>query len=119
MIFDILNEENINLFAAKYYDNPHCEGVEEFYDDLNRIKYLMRLFGKYHRDKELKERLIINHLVILYNVFEPRALTRILRYRLSDYEVYLKTFLFYLGYWKDENDGILMDQHIIEVLRKL
>lgn len=119
MIFDDLNEENITLFAAKYYDNPQCEGVNEFYDDLNRIKYLMRLFGKYHRDKDLKERLIINHLVILYNVFEAEALTRILKYRLSEYQVYLKTFLFYLGYWEDTNDGIIMDQHIISTLRSI
>ena len=119
MIFDELSESNVELFAAKYYDNPHCEGVEEFYDDLNRIKYLMRLFGKYHRDKDLKERLILNHLVILYNVFDPLALTRILQYRLSPYTVYLKTFLFYLGYWTDDSDGVIMDQRIIEALRKI
>ena len=118
MIFDELGEDNIELFAAKYYDNPHCEGIEEFYDDLNRIKYLMRLFGKYQRDSVLKERLILNHLVILYNVFEPRALTRILRYRLTEYEVYLKTFLFYLGYWEDD-DNIVMDQTIYDELRKV
>ena len=119
MMFDELNEQNIQLYAAKYYDNPNCEGVEEFYEDLNRIKYLMRLFGKYERDKELKERLIINHIVILYNVFEAKALTRILRYRLSNYEGYLKTFLFYLGHWYDEIDGIIMDETINEALKKL
>ena len=118
-MYDELNEDNIQLFAAKYYDNPNCEGVEEFYEDLNRIKYLMRLFGKYDRDKELKERLIINHLVILYNVFDSRALTRILRYRLSSYEVYLKTFLFYLGQWPNETDGIIMDDNINEALKLL
>lgn len=119
MMFTELNEDNIQLFAAKYYENPNCQGVEEFREDLSRIKYLMRLFGKYERDNELKERLIINHLVILYNVFESRALTRILRYRLNDYEVYLKTFLFYLGHWPDDTDGIIMDTDISNALREL
>jgi len=118
-MFNELNDGNIAFFAAKYYDNTNCENLDEFYEDLNRIRYIIRLFGKYQRQNELKERLLLNHFVILYNVFEPKALTRILKHRLSDYLGYLKPFLFYLGFWDEEHDNIVMDQHIIDVLRKI
>tara|TARA_Y100000034_G_scaffold136371_1_gene212448 strand:+ start:8233 stop:8580 length:348 start_codon:yes stop_codon:yes gene_type:complete len=113
-----LNGSTFLLFAAQHYDNPHCEGIEEFHDDLKRIKYIKRLFKKYYNDGELRERLILNHLVILYNVFEAEALTKMLRYKLDEYESYLKPFLFYLNYW-NTNDTISMDLKIIDALRKI
>jgi len=118
MLFDELNEDNFILYAMKFYDNPNCEGVDEFYDDVNRMKYLMRLFGKYHRDKELKVRLILNHLVVLYNVFDSRAATRMLTYKMKDYDVCLKTFLFYLNYL-DPNDTTILDQNVMNKLREI
>lgn len=114
-----LNEKNFVLFAAKYYDNPSCYDMEEFEDDLNRIKYLKRLFKKYKNHGELKERLIINHIIILYNVFENKACTKMLRYKLSDYLPYLKPFLMYLNYWDTSSDGIIMDREIINRLREI
>ena len=64
-----LDETNFLLYCAKYYDNPQCFDTQEFYDDMNRIKYIKRLFNKYYESGELKERLIINHIVVLCNVF--------------------------------------------------
>ena len=63
MNFDNLNDENIVLFAMKHYDNPACKGIEEFNDDFNRIKYIKRLFNRYESNGNLKERLILNHII--------------------------------------------------------
>lgn len=119
-MYDIeLNENNFRLFAARYYENPSCYGEEEFQEDLARIRYIKRLFKKYNRHQELKERLIINHLTVLYNVFEPKACTQILKYKLGEYLPYLKPFLLYMNYWDTLNDGVIMDTGIIEVLRNI
>ena len=103
----------------------------EFDDDVNRIKYIKRLFSKYRDGKTLRERLILNHIIILYNVFDARACTRMLCYRLYEYLDYLKPFLVYLNYWPDKvepiginkevilDSDINMDENIIKVLRKI
>jgi hypothetical protein len=66
---EYIDNDNFILFAAKHYENPQCYDSDEFYDDLKRFKYIKRLFGKYEESGELRERLILNHLIILYNVF--------------------------------------------------
>ena len=68
MITQTLDESNFLLYAAKHYDNPQCFDTVEFYEDLNRFKYLKRLFNKYRDGGELKERLILNHVMVLYNL---------------------------------------------------
>lgn len=128
MPFEKLDESNFILYAAKHYDNPQCLDTEEFYDDLKRFKYLKRLFGKYDETGELRERLIINHLIVLYNVFGIHA-TRMLFLKLEPYYVYLKPFLVLLNYMPDKviigenktiySSDIPMDKNIIEVLRKI
>ena len=100
-MFENLTEDNFQLFAMKAYANPHCTDILEFHDDLNRIRYIKRLFRKYKDTGELKERLIINHLMILYNTFDSRAMTRMLIFKLQDYLDYLKPFLMLLSYWDD------------------
>ena len=80
-MFENLTEDNFLLYAMKFYDNPHCMDVEEFNDDLKRIRYIKRLFKKYRETGELKERLVLNHLVVLYNMWEPTAITRMLLLR--------------------------------------
>ena len=97
MKFDMITEENYMLFAMKVYENPQCKSVQEFHEDMNRIKYLKRLFKKYKSTGVLRERLIINHIIIIYNVFGVEAATRILFARL-DKELHpiLKTFLVFL-----------------------
>jgi hypothetical protein len=130
-MFETLDDSNFTLFAAKFYDNPNMMDVLEFEEDVNRIKYIKRLFSKYKSGKKLRERLILNHIIILYNVFEARACTRMLCYRLYEYLDYLKPFLVFLNYWPEKIDpiginkevildsDINMDENIIKVLRKI
>jgi len=95
-MFDDLNEENFLIYAMKCYTTPNCI-MSEFEGDIKRTKYLKRLFRRYKVTKSLKERLILNHIILLNNVFGPEATSRILFYRIDerDYDI-LKTFLCYL-----------------------
>ena len=111
-MFDTVNDSNFILFAAKFYDNPGADSIE-FEEDLARIKYIKRLFSKYRDGKELRERLILNHIIVLYNVFEHQACTRMLSFRLYEYIDYLKPFLIYLGYWPDKIGPIGIDKNVI------
>ncbi len=95
--FPKLTSENINMFALKHYDNPTCVDEKEFLDDMKRFKYLKRLFRKYDTTKELKVRLILNHIIVLNNVFGVEAATTLLFFKLeSQHWSLLKTFLVYL-----------------------
>jgi hypothetical protein len=93
-----LTEENFVMFAMKHYDNPACKGMVEFEDDLKKFRYLKRLFRKYTAGKGLKERLIVNHLVVLYNLFGPEPTTRMLFLKIEKkYWSQLKSFLVFLN----------------------
>lgn len=128
-MFENLNDDNFMLFAAKYYENAHCTDLLEFHDDLKRIRYIKRLFKKYEQTGELKDRLVFNHLIVLYNTFEHRAMTRMLCYKLNDQLKYLKPFLLYLNYWRVDlgmidgktiiDSDIPIDMGITRVLRHL
>ena len=129
MEFDDLNEKNFLLYAMKHYENPQCVEVEEFNDDLKKIKYIKRLFNQYAIEGVLKERLLLNHIIVFYNVFSVEAATRILFYKLEeDVWPMLKTFLFYLNFLPDKIESINgrtiltteipMDQGIVDSLRK-
>jgi hypothetical protein len=121
LLFDKLNEDNFMLYAAKHYDNPQCTNIEEFHDDLNRFKYLKRLLKRYIEHDDLQYRLILNHLIILYNVFGIKASNRMIQYKLeSELLPAVKTFLVYLNYLpEDEMINIPLDPTIVEVLRKI
>ena len=98
-LFDELNRENFELFAAKHYDNPCCLTADEFYDDIAKFKYIIRLLRKYRDTGNLQERLILNHVICLYNVFDNDACTRMMFYRIEpDLWPQIKTFLIYLNY---------------------
>lgn len=115
-----LNEDNFVLYLMKHYDNPGCMGIQEFYDDTKRFSYLRRLFKKYDSLDELRERLIINHLVVLNNLFGVEATTKALLYKVEpEFYSSLKTFMLYLNMNVDELDDVALDDNIIEVLRKL
>jgi hypothetical protein len=105
-MFDDLNDENFMMYAMKCYESPHCV-MSEFEGDIKRTKYLKRLFRRYKVTKTLKERLIINHIILLNNVFGPEVTARILFYRIDerDYDI-LKTFLSYLNIMPDVVKGI-------------
>ena len=130
MIFDDLNEKNFLLYAMKEYNNPQCTEVEEFNDDLKKIKYIKRLLNQYVSEGVLKERLLLNHIIVFYNVFPPAAATRILFFKIEEkFWPILKPFLFYLKLIPEDRiesimgkeiktNEILMDQGVIDSLRK-
>jgi hypothetical protein len=123
-----LNSNNYILYCAKNYDGRYCSSTQDFYDDLNRIKYIKKLITQYKLYGKLKERLILNHIITLNNVFGPEALVRILYYRMKEEFKYIKPFLVLLDILPRhiikvndedivETDLIEMDLKIIEALR--
>jgi hypothetical protein len=121
----MITDDNYIIFAMKMYDNPQCKDMEEFQEDMNRIKYLKRLFKKYKSSGILRERLILNHLIIFTNVFGVAASSRLLFSRIEkELHPYLKTFLVFLSMLPEkipEADLITipLDKRIIDRLRKL
>ena len=96
-MFD-LNSENIHSFSENSYRNPQCICAEDFHEDMNRVKYVKRLLNKYKKGEELKTRLILNHIICFYNVFDKYSATRIWFFKIDrDYWPVLKTFLEYLS----------------------
>jgi len=128
-MFDDLNEDNFLIYAMKCYNSPHCI-MSEFEGDIKLTKYLKRLFRRYKVTKSLKERLILNHIILLNNVFGTEATARILFYKIDerDYDI-LKTFLDYLNIMPDVVRGvhgkniyssdIPLNKDIAEVLLKI
>ena len=128
-MFDDLNDDNFLMYAIKCYTSPHCI-QSEFDGDIKRTKYLKRLFRRYKITKSVKERLILNHIILLNNVFGPEATARILFYRIDerDYDI-LKTFLSYLDIMPDVIHGIRgkniytqdipLETNIIEILKTI
>jgi len=128
-MFDDLNNENFIIYAMKAYDRPNCL-MSEFKEDMKKFNYLKRLFHKYRKSGELKEQLVLNHLVVIYNVFGPESATRMLFYRMSenDYSV-LKTYLIFLNLMPAivksirgqdiRSSDIEVDMTVAEVLRKI
>ena len=128
-MFDDLNEENFMMYAMKCYASPHCL-MSEFEGDIKRTKYLKRLFRRYKITKSLKERLILNHIILLNNVFGTEATARILFYKIDerDYDI-LKTFLSYLNIAPELVKGINgktidvttipLDTNVVDILRKI
>ena len=119
--FKKLTSENINMFAIKHYDNPSCVDEQEFLDDMKRFKYLKRLFRKFDTTKELKSRLIINHIIVLANVFGIDAATTLLFFKIDrQHWPLLKTFLVFLHYMP-ENDmiDIRINQRVMGELGKI
>jgi len=106
MSFENLTEDNIMLYAAKAYDKPNCI-MSEFNEDMKKLNYLKRLFRRYRKHGEMRERLILNHIVVLYNLFGPEVTTRLLFFSMNkeDYVV-LKTYLVFLNIMPDRVRGI-------------
>jgi len=107
MKFNDLTEENFLMFSMREYNNMQCTDIEEYHDDLKKIKYIKRLFNIYKNDGQLKERLILNHLIVFYNVFPAYAGTRILFYKIEEqFWPMLKTFLIFLERMPDKIESI-------------
>ena len=128
-MFSNLTDDNFIVYALKCYSAPRCI-ISEFESDIRRTKYLKKLVRKYNSTKELKERLILNHIILLSNVFGPEPTTRILffKFDVDDYGI-LKTFLLYLNMMPDvvmginginiPSSDIMLDMDVANKLREL
>ena len=116
-----LTEDNLFLYAAKHYYNPQFSDIEEFHEDLKRFKYIKRLINRYLENDELAERLILNHLIVVFNSFGIECALNILELKLDEkHWPVIKPFLIYLKYIRyDQYASITMDQKVVEVLRKI
>ncbi len=123
-----LKERTFLLYAARHYDNPNCNTQEEFLDDLRRFKYVKRLLNRYVETGELKHRLILNHIIVIYNVFGSEAATKMLFLRLTGLEKYLKPFLVCIGQMPEQvvmadkviiNSDVPMDPFVVDALRTI
>lgn len=121
MIFDELTEENLMLYAAKAYDKPNFSDIEEFYEDLKRFKYIKRLVNRYLEHEELAERLILNHLIVIFNSFGIEPALNILKLKLDKrHWPVIKPFLIYLKYITDDQiTGFPMDAEVVDRLRQI
>ena len=130
MILEPLTHKNYFLYCAKHYDNPQCVDIEEFKEDLNRIKYIKKLITRYEQKNELREQLILNHILTLYNVFGPQHLPRILYLKMKVQIKYITPFLILLNCMPDnlyniDDEKIIhtdtwpIDSNIVNKLRKI
>ena len=119
-MYEKITIANWVMFAMRNYDNPQCEGEEEFYEDIKRFKYLKRLFKKYYETGILKERLILNHIIVLQNVFGTEATVTLLLYKTEkEYHTLLKTFLKFLNYINDNDlKNIKINKKVLDILNK-
>jgi len=120
-MYEKITANNIIMFAIKHYDNPQCEGEREFYDDMKRFKYIKRLLRKHKDAGVLKERLLLNHIIILNNLFGTEACVTLLLLKIQkEYWETLKSFLLYLNIIReDELQHVKENKEVLELLRKL
>ena len=119
--FKELNDKNLFLYAAKHYRSNKLADADEFNEDLKRFKYIKRLLNRYIESDELSERLILNHLIVVFNVFGIEAALNILDFKLEDkHWPVMKPFLIFLNYIRnDQYTRITMDPEVVNVLRKI
>ena len=120
-MYETITPDNVMMYAIRHYDNPQCEGEKEFNDDLKRFKYIKRLLRKYYETNILKERLLLNHIIVLNNVFGATASTTLLLFKIQqEYWPALKSFLIFLNtITEDELDHIKRDEGVLKLLREL
>ena len=120
-MYEKITTDNVIMFAIKHYDNPQCEGEREFYDDMKRFKYIKRLLRKHKDTGILKERLLLNHIIILNNLFGAEACVTLLLFKIQrEYWETLKYFLLFLNIIRDDElREIKEDYKVLEILGKL
>ena len=121
IVFNELTEENLFLYAAKHYRNPQFTDIDEFYEDLKRFKYIKRLINRYIEHDELTERLILNHLIVIFNSFGIEGSLNILELKMDEkHWPVLKPFLIYLKYiTNDQYIGTSQDPGVVDKLRNI
>lgn len=124
----MLTDSNFVIYAAKHYENPECHTTEEFVEDLNKLKYLKKIFKRYRDTGEINIRLTLNYVIIFYNLFGVEASTNMLFFKLKDYADVLKPFLTMLNYMPKNitlgketipSSDIVMDEGIVRQLRNI
>ena len=118
-MFKEIRPDNVVMYALKHYNNPQGDNEKEFSDDMKRFKYIKRLLRKYQDSGDLKERLILNHIIVLNNVFGPEACSTLLLFKLeTTLWKYIKPFMEYLNIFPpNELKDILSDKQIKEKLK--
>ena len=121
LLFDDLDEENFILYAARNYYRPRGIDAEEFFDDLKRFKYIKRLVNRHYRGGDLKERLVLNHITIIMNVFGPNAGLKMLEFKVGlEHWSVIKPFLLFLhAIHFDDYPEVEMDEQVLEKLRNI
>lgn len=125
-----LTDDNFLIYAAKHYDTSYCCSTDEFLQDLKRLKYIKKLLTRYHEDGDLKEQLILNHIIVLNNVFGAEHACRILYLKLKKHFEQIIPFLVLLNILPNklynigndiiiDLDMIAMDSKIVDKLRKI
>lgn len=120
-LFDELTNKNFELYAARHYQNHKCLCMEDFEDDISRFKYILRLLRKYKDTREINIRLLLNHIIVVYNVFEIPAANRMMFFRIDDdLHGILKTFLIFLNYLsEDQQKHTTIDLNIAKQLQEI
>ena len=120
-LFDELDKNNFVLYAARNYYSPRCIDAEEFYDDLNRFKYVKRLVNRHQRGGDLGEKLLMNHITIILNVFGHEAGLRMLEYKVGivNFDIIKPFLIFMKAITVDQYTEVLMDQAVVDKLRNL
>jgi hypothetical protein len=122
---DCLTNNTFLVYAMKMYSNPLCTGIDEFQEDILRIKYIKRLLLKYKKTRVLKTRLILNHVIVMQNMFGAEACVRILFFKIpKDLHCYLKSFFEYLNYLpysipEVSIHNIKSDENILRLLKEI
>tara|TARA_R110000851_G_scaffold64220_2_gene146430 strand:+ start:8343 stop:8699 length:357 start_codon:yes stop_codon:yes gene_type:complete len=115
-----LTEDNFFLYAMKSYNNPNCKGMDEFKDDLKKFSYVKRLLKKTRNKNGLKERLIINHIIVIYNLFGSEAATKMLFFKIDKlFWPQLKSFLIFLNFMPPDNMLVVQDEALLIFLREI
>ena len=120
-MYENITSDNVMMFAIKHYDNPQCESEKEFHDDMKRFKYIKRLLRKHKDTGILKERLLLNHIIILNNLFGPEACVTLLLFKIQkEYWETLKSFLLFLNIVRDDElTDVRENKKVLKILREL